>query len=152
MNYTHFVSVAGLVINDSGEILLVKSPRRGWEYPGGLVEPGETLQDALIREIKEESGIEVKITGFIGLCKNIEKDSVNIDFCCKAVGGKLTTSDESTEVMWVNKEKALEMITFPLTRKRLEEMLSGSEQVSCFCFKKEPFEIVSEDYYSVGNR
>ncbi|MBQ6699902.1 MAG: NUDIX domain-containing protein [Oscillospiraceae bacterium] len=152
MNYTHFVSVAGLVINDSGEILLVKSPRRGWEYPGGLVEPGETLQDALIREIKEESGIDVKITGFIGLCKNIEKDIVNIDFCCKAVGGKLTTSDESTEVMWVNKEKALEMITFPLTRKRLEEMLSGSEQVSCFCFKKEPFEIVSEDYYSVGNR
>ncbi|MBE6881428.1 MAG: NUDIX domain-containing protein [Ruminococcaceae bacterium] len=152
MNYTHFVSVAGLVINDSGEILLVKSPRRGWEYPGGMVEPGETFQDALLREIKEEAGIDVKITGFIGLCKNIEKDIVNIDFCCKAVGGKLTTSDESTEVMWVNKEKALEMITFPLTRKRLEEMLSGSEQVSCFCFKKEPFEIVSEDYYSVGNR
>jgi len=152
MNYTHFVSVAGLVINDSGEILLVKSPRRGWEYPGGMVEPGETFQDALLREIKEEAGIDVKITGFIGLCKNIEKDIVNIDFCCKAVGGKLTTSDESTEVMWVNKEKALEMITFPLTRKRLEEMLSGSEQVSCFFFKKEPFEIVSEDYYSVGNR
>ena len=152
MNYTHFVSVAGLVINDSGEILLVKSPRRGWEYPGGMVEPGETFQDALIREIKEESGIDVKITGFIGLCKNIEKAIVNIDFCCKAVGGKLTTSDESTEVIWVNKEKALSMISFPLTRKRLEEMLSGSEQVSCFCFKKEPFEIVSEDYYSVGNR
>lgn len=152
MNYTHFVSVAGLVINDSGEILLVKSPRRGWEYPGGMVEPGETFQEALLREIKEEAGIDVKITGFIGLCKNIEKDIVNIDFCCKAVGGKLTTSDESTEVMWVNKEKALEMITFPLTRKRLGEMLSGSEQVSCFCFKKEPFEIVSEDYYSVGNR
>lgn len=152
MNYTHFVSVAGLVINDSGEILLVKSPRRGWEYPGGMVEPGETFQDALLREIKEEAGIDVKITGFIGLCKNIEKDIVNIDFCCKAVGGKLTTSDESTEVIWVNKEKALSMISFPLTRKRLEKMLSGSEQVSCFCFKKEPFEIVSEDYYSVGNR
>lgn len=152
MNYTHFVSVAGLVTDDGENILLVKSPRRGWEYPGGLVEPGETLQDALIREIKEESGIEVKITGFIGLCKNIEKDSVNIDFTCKPIGGRLATSDESTEVMWVNKEKALEMITFPLTRKRLENMLSGSEQVNCFCFKKEPFEIVSEDCYSVGNK
>ena len=152
MNYTHFVSVAGLVTDDRENILLVKSPRRGWEYPGGLVEPGETLQDALIREIKEESGIEVKITGFIGLCKNIEKDSVIIDFTCKPIGGRLATSDESTEVMWVNKEKALEMITFPLTRKRLENMLSGSEQVNCFCFKKEPFEIVSEDCYSVGNK
>ncbi len=44
MNYTHFVSVAGLVSNDSGEILLINSPRRGWEYPGGMVEPGETFK------------------------------------------------------------------------------------------------------------
>ncbi len=151
MNHTHFVSVAGLVTNDKGDILLVKSPRRGWEYPGGMVEPGETIQDALVREIKEEAGIDVEITGFVGLCKNIEKDVVNIDFICKAVGGQLTTSDESTEVMWVNKENALSMITFPLTRKRLSNMLSESKQVHCFCFKREPFEIVSEDIYNVGN-
>ena len=90
MNYTHFVSVAGLVTNDNGEVLLIKSPRRGWEYPGGMVEPGETLQDALLREVKEEAGIDVEI------------------------------------------------------------MLSGSEQVNCFCFKREPFEIVAENSYYVG--
>jgi len=151
MNYTHFVSVAGLVTNDSGDILLIKSPRRGWEYPGGMVEPGETLQAALLREIKEETGIDVEITGFIGLCKNIEKDIVNIDFSCKAIGGQRTTSDESLEVLWVNREDALSMITFPLTRKRLANMLSGNEQVNCFCFRREPFEIVSEDWFSVGN-
>lgn len=151
MNHTHFVSVAGLVTNNKGDILLVKSPRRGWEYPGGMLEPGETFQDALVREIKEEAGIDVEITGFVGLCKNIEKDVVNIDFICKAVDGQLTTSDESTEVMWVNKENALSMITFPLTRKRLSNMLSESKHVHCFCFKREPFEIVSEDIYNVGN-
>lgn len=152
MNYTHFVSVAGLVTNDAGNILLVKSPRRGWEYPGGMVEPGETFQAALLREIKEEAGIDVEITAFIGLCKNIEKDVVNIDFACRAIGGCLTTSDESTEVTWVKKEEALKMVTFPLTRKRLAYMLSGSEQVNCFCFKREPFEIVSEDTYHVGSK
>ena len=152
MNYTHFVSVAGLVTNDRGDILLIKSPRRGWEYPGGMVEPGETFQDALLREIKEEAGIDVEITGFIGLCKNIEKDIVNIDFVCKTVGGQLTTSEDSSEVLWVNREDALSMVTFPLTRKRLANMLSESEQVNCFCFKREPFEIVSEDCYSVGSR
>lgn len=152
MNYTHFVSVAGLVTNDAGNILLVKSPRRGWEYPGGMVEPGETFQAALLREIKEEAGIDVEITAFIGLCKNIEKDVVNIDFACRAIGGCLTTSDESTEVMWVKKEDALKMVTFPLTRKRLVNMLSGREQVNCFCFKRDPFEIVSEDTYHVGCR
>ena len=149
MNYTHFVSVAGLVTNDCGDILLIKSPRRGWEYPGGMVEPGETFQDALLREIKEEAGIDVEITGFIGL---VEKDVVNIDFVCKAVDGQLTTSEESSEVLWVNREDALSMVTFPLTRKRLANMLSESEQVNCFCFKREPFEIVSEDCYSVGSR
>lgn len=151
MNHTHFVSVAGLVTNDNGEILLINSPRRGWEYPGGMVEPGETFQDALHREVKEETGIDIEIVGFIGLCKNVEKDVVNLDFLCKAVGGQLTTSSESSEVLWVTREDALDMITFPLTRKRLSIMLSGSERVSCFCFKRDPFEVVSEDYYCVGN-
>ena len=150
MNYTHFVSVAGLVTNNNGEILLIKSPKRGWEYPGGMVEPGETFQEALLREVKEESGIDVEITGFIGLCKNIEKDVVNIDFACKAVGGQLTTSDESSEVLWVKREDALGMITFPLTGKRLENMLSESNRVTCFCFKRDPFEIVAEDSFNVG--
>ena len=88
--------------------------------------------------------------GFVGLCKNVEKDVVNIDFVCKAIGGQLSISDESLEVMWVKKEDALGMVTFPLTRKRLENMLLGSEQVNCFCFKREPFEIVAENRYNVG--
>lgn len=150
MNYTHFVSVAGLVSNDAGEILLIKSPRRGWEYPGGMVEPGETFQDALRREVKEESGIDVEITGFIGLCKNVEKDVVNIDFSCRAVGGTPTTSSESSAVSWFRREDALDMVTFPLTRKRLENMLAGKSEVSCFSFKRDPFDVVNESSYKVG--
>ena len=152
MNYTHFVSVAGLVSNDNGEILLIKSPRRGWEYPGGMVEPGETFQEALVREIKEETGVDAEIIGFIGLCKNVERDVVNIDFSCKYISGELTTSNESLEVKWVKKEKALDMVTFPLTRIRLEYMLSENNKINCFCFKREPFEVVSEQKYSVGNK
>ena len=80
MTPTHFVSVAALVTNDKGEILLVKSPWRGWEYPGGLIEPGETFESALHREVFEEAGVEIEITGFVGICKNVERDIVNIDF------------------------------------------------------------------------
>lgn len=147
MNYTHFVSVAGLVTNANNEILMIKSPRRGWEYPGGMVEPGETLQEALIREIKEETGVDVEITGFIGICKNIEKDIVNIDFSCKYVKGELLTSDESIEVRWVKRHEALEMVTFPLTKKRLENMLSENNKIHCFGFRREPFETVDEDRF-----
>ena len=150
MNPTHLVSVAGLVTNDRGEILLVNSPWRGWEYPGGLIEPGETFEQALRREIREEAGVEIEILRFVGICKNVEKDIVNIDFACRYVSGELTTSEESTEVIWVAPEKAMEMITFPLTKKRLANMLSGSEQVCLFGFKREPFTVVEELRLDVG--
>lgn len=150
MEYTHKVSVAGLVTNDEGKILLVHSPWRGWEYPGGLIEPGETFEEALRREIREESGVEVEILSFVGICKNVEKNIVNIDFTCRYVSGELTTSEESTQVIWATPEEAMEMITFPLTKKRLTNMLSGSKEAVFFGFKREPFTVVEEFRLNVG--
>lgn len=150
MKYTHFVSTAGLVRNQKNHILLINSPKRGWEFPGGMVEPGESLQEALVREIREETGVNVFVEGFIGICKNIETDIVNIDFICQYSGGDLRTSEESTEVKWVPEEEALKMITFPLTKKRLGRMLSGNKEISYFSFKREPFEIMDELYLPVG--
>lgn len=150
MSYNHKVSVAALVTNDEGKILLVNSPWRGWEYPGGLIEPGETFQQALHREIREEAGVEVEITGFIGICKNVGKDIVNIDFTCRYVSGELTTSEESTEVIWATAEEAMRLITFPLTRKRLANMLSGRGEAALFCFRRDPFEVVEDTNFSVG--
>ena len=151
MEPTHLVSVAGLVTNDEGKILLVNSPWRGWEYPGGLIEPGETFEAALRREIREEAGVEVEILSFVGICKNVEKNIVNIDFACRYVSGELTTSEESTEVVWATPEEAMEMITFPLTKKRLGNMLSGSREAVFFGFKREPFTVVEEFRLEVGD-
>lgn len=151
MEPTHLVSVAALVTNDEGQILLVNSPWRGWEYPGGLIEPGETFQEALHREIREESGIEIEITGFVGICKNLERNIVNIDFTAKYVGGKLTTSEESTEVIWATPEQALDMITFPLTKKRLQNMLLGRGEAALFCFRRENgFSVAEDTLFPVG--
>jgi 8-oxo-dGTP diphosphatase len=152
MNPTHLVSVAGLVTNDEGKILLVNSPWRGWEYPGGLIEPGETFHDALRREIREEAGVEVEVLSFVGICKNVEKNIVNIDFTCRYVSGELTPSEESTEVIWATPEEAMELITFPLTKKRLKNMLSGSKEAVFFGFKREPFTVVEEFRLEVGER
>ena len=151
MNGNHKVSVAALVTNEEGKILLVNSPWRGWEYPGGLIEPGESFEAALKREILEESGVGIEITGFVGICKNVARDIVNIDFTARYTGGELTTSEESTEVGWFAPEKALEMITFPLTKKRLINMLSGDKTVHLFGFHYENgFETVEELEYPVG--
>ncbi|MGN6710262.1 NUDIX hydrolase [Anaerocolumna jejuensis] len=150
MEYTHFVSAAALVINDENEILLLKSPDRGWEYPGGMVESGETFQETIIREVLEETGVEVEILSFAGVSINIERNIVNMDFICRYKKGDLKTSDESLALKWVKKEDAFEMVSNPLTKKRLKNMLSNSKDIYCFGFKKEPFSTVNDKYYSIG--
>ena len=151
MEHNHFVSVAALVTNEDGKILLVNSPWRGWEYPGGLIEDGETFHEALKREIREESGVEIEVTGFVGICKNVERNVVNIDFTARYIGGTLQTSSESTEVIWATPEEAFQLITFPLTRKRLHNMLSGAQKASLFCFKRnDAFTVEEELTLTVG--
>ena len=88
----HFVSAAGLASNSAGKFLLVKSPSRGWEFPGGMVKEGESVPHALAREIQEESGAEVSITAVAGMSKNLVRNIVNIDFTCSYQVGTLTTS------------------------------------------------------------
>ena len=151
MEPTHLVSVAALVTNERGEILLVNSPWRGWEYPGGLIEPGEGFEAALKREVREEAGVEIEVTGFVGICKNLARNIVNIDFTARYAGGELTTSEESTEVGWFTPDEAMEMITFPLTKKRLTNMLSGDKTVHLFGFQREKgFEVLEELEFPVG--
>ena len=115
MNYpVHIVAVGGLIENDEGKILMVKSPDRGWEIPGGQVEAGETLTDALKREIKEETGIDIEVgdlrTVNSNIAKKVQPDGVSpigsiisFGFTGKAVSGELTTSDESLEVNWFDR-------------------------------------------------
>ena len=149
MKYNHLVSAAGLVENERGEILLVLSPDRGWEYPGGIIEPGETVQQGLLREIFEESGVHAEIVSFVGISKNLDRDIVNLDFRCRYVSGELTTSDESLQVCWATPEEARKLITFPLTQKRLELMLSHGNEITCFAFHKTPFTVIGEGTYPI---
>ena len=70
----HFVSAAGIVYRD-GKILLIRSERRGWEFPGGLVEQGEAILDGLWREISEESVIAAEPEAVTGVYQNLERKS-----------------------------------------------------------------------------
>jgi len=73
----HFLGVGGVIIRE-GQVLLVKlkygGARNYWLIPGGLVEPGETLEEGLIREIKEETNLEVQPTGILGIRSMVRKD------------------------------------------------------------------------------
>ncbi len=106
----HIVSAAVVATNNDGRVLLVRSPRRGWEMPGGQVELGESLEDAAIREVKEESGIDV---GELKLCvifQTVDRSVVNVLFRGRCFGGTPCTSEESIEVGFFEPEAALTMV------------------------------------------
>ncbi|WP_095396725.1 NUDIX hydrolase [Cytobacillus praedii] len=124
----HIVSAATIVLNDQGEILLIKGPRRGWEMPGGQVEEGESLKDAAIRETKEESGIDIAVTKFCGIFQNVDRSICNTLFLAKAIGGVPATSPESLEVGFFPIKQALEMVTWKNFRQRIEYCLDDCVQ------------------------
>jgi 8-oxo-dGTP diphosphatase len=123
----HIVSAAAIVLNEKNELLLIKGPRRGWEMPGGQVEEGESLTDAVIRETKEESGIDIEVIKFCGIFQNIENSICNTLFLGKPIGGELTTSSESLEVGFYRLEEALEMVTWNNFRQRIEYCLDEKQ-------------------------
>ena len=58
---THIIAAAGIVINEKDEILMVKTHHGGWVFPGGQVEVGENVIDAVKREVMEETGIDIEV-------------------------------------------------------------------------------------------
>lgn len=138
---THIVSAGGFVEDGNGNILLEKAHDDGWVYPGGITEVGENLVDGVIREIKEESGIDATVSHLISVVSNtaIHKwydgvsdvpTKVMFDFVCKAVGGELTTSNETSNCRWVPKEHVLDLITLPGIRMRYEAYLNFNGSVN----------------------
>lgn len=105
------ITSGGVIIDKENKILLKKDPIRGWELPGGIVEEGETIKKAVIREVKEETGLDIKIVNFCGVSQVINKNVCNLWWLGKPLEGELKTSDESLEVGFFSFEEALKMIT-----------------------------------------
>ena len=94
-------SVIGIVFNkNKDQILLVKrSDVPIWVFPGGGVDPGETPEDAVVREIQEETGLQTTILRKVGVYKPVNKLAfLTYVFECTSVNGSLTKSFETREV------------------------------------------------------
>ncbi|MEI4803783.1 NUDIX hydrolase [Bacillus sp. FJAT-51639] len=124
----HIVSAATVVLNDKNEILLLKSPKRGWEIPGGQVEEGEAIPVGAIREAKEETGIDIEIVKYCGVYQNVSSSICAHLFLGKPIGGQFTTSSESLEVGYFSIEEALQMVTWKNFKERILHCLDESSQ------------------------
>ena len=110
----HIVAVSGLISHPNGKILLIRGPRRGWEFPGGQVEEGENLIEAFQREIQEETGVTASIGPLVGIYSNIRSPTkLMFGFLGDYVCGELTTSEESIETEWVARDPVLQRISNP---------------------------------------
>lgn len=131
---THIIAGAGIVLNDNNEILMVKTHNQGWVFPGGQVEVGENIIDAVKREIREETGIDVEVGEVFCIASNTGKypgyngvkeipTKLMLDFICKATGGVPRPSEENSESMYVPKDKVLDMVKAPAIVERYKAFM-----------------------------
>lgn len=143
----HIVAVSGLISHPDGNILLIKSPRRGWEFPGGQVEEGEDIIDALVREVREETGINASIGSLVGIYSNIKSPTkVMFGFLGDYLSGELETSEESIETIWISRQSALQHITNPAVSDRMKDMVDFSGQVIYRVYTTNPYQIYQQCY------
>jgi len=103
----HSVSVAGAIVDEHGRMLAIRRRDNGhWEPPGGVLELDETIEDGLVREIREETGLTVDPERLTGVYKNMRLGIVNLVFRCSVTGGATTrTDEEAAEIAWLTAEE-----------------------------------------------
>jgi 8-oxo-dGTP pyrophosphatase MutT (NUDIX family) len=126
-----------IVVDDDGRILMIRrSDNDNWAVPGGGLDLGESLPETAVREVREETGIECEVTGLVGIftdpkhlihyTSNDEvRQEFSVVFTARPLSGEHTTSSESLEVRWVERERVCELPMDRSMRMRIEQYLSG---------------------------
>ncbi|WLD94221.1 NUDIX domain-containing protein [Alkalihalobacillus sp. AL-G] len=143
----HIVAVGGLIQNDQGETLLVKTNWRNdtWELPGGQVEEGEPLAEALTREILEETGVEIELSGVSGVYQNVSRGIVSVVFKGKALTTEITRQVEEIQAarfVKLNDENLSDYITRPHMRSRALDALNSEGNMPMETTRVRPYELV----------
>lgn len=127
-------AASAVVTDENGRILLTRRRDNDlWTIPGGGMEPGETIAETALREVKEETGVDVEVVGLVGIYSNprhvIEYDDgevrqqFSVCFACRPTGGEETSSDETSEVRYVGRSELDSLDVHPSIRLRIRHYL-----------------------------
>lgn len=134
-------AAVAVVVREDGAVLLIRRTDNGnWALPGGAIEMNESVADAAIRETLEETGIQVEITGLLGIYSDprhvihfTSNDEVRREFSvvltARPVGGEPATSPESSEVRWVPPADLGDCTMDMAMRKRVDDYLRDAGPV-----------------------
>lgn len=100
------VAVDAIIVFEPGRVVLIKRRfppfKDFWALPGGIVKYGESVEDALLREVLEETGLTVKINRLVGVYSNPSRDPrghvISICFLCEFFGGVLKANSDAAEI------------------------------------------------------
>lgn len=131
------VAASAAVLDEQGRLLLQRRVDNGlWAMPGGAMELTESLPEAAVREVREETGYEIEVTGLVGTYTDARhiiaysdgevRRQFNVCFRARVVGGGLSVSDESYEVAWFTAEETAGLEMHHTQRLRVEHTLAGS--------------------------
>jgi ADP-ribose pyrophosphatase YjhB (NUDIX family) len=130
-------AVTAVVVDPQGRVLLIhRVDNDRWALPGGQVEVGERVAETVVREVQEETGIEVEVLGLIGVYSDPKhviayddgeiRQQFALSFRARPVGGTLRSSDESSEVRWIAPGDIDSLDMHPSMRMRVEHGLDAA--------------------------
>jgi 8-oxo-dGTP diphosphatase len=132
-------AVGAIIWDEAGRVLLIRrGDGRGWSLPGGIMEPGESVVEAVIREVREETGLQVEPVKLIGVYSDPEYMHITFSngdqahlisstFECRVLGGELAPDgDESLEVVFVAPDSLPDRVVCDHAV-RIEDALAGRD-------------------------
>ena len=124
----HSVSVAAAVVNEAGQLLAVRRRDNGhWEPPGGILELDETIQAGLVREVQEETGVQVEPMALSGVYKNMRRGIIALVFRCRIVAGagEPQPTAEAEQIAWLSADQVRELMYEAYATRLLDALQPG---------------------------
>ena len=122
----HSVSVAAAILNEDGQLLAVRRRDNGhWEPPGGVLELDETIQAGLVREVREETGLQVEPQALTGVYENMRRGIVALVFRCHIVGGALGPTSEVEQICRLSPDEVRTLMDEAYATRLLDALHAG---------------------------